>query len=90
MPKRAFLAVFAICLLTFGPQPLEAAPQAPPVDDRQLVLAEPDYALVNLPTTLRLPRHEMSFRLTHRFLANLRQNTSAETSDVPGMRTETR
>ena len=84
--------MFAIVLLAIGPRPLEAAPQDPPVsvppaevpevpDDRQLVLAEPDFALVNLPTTLRLPRHEMSFRLTHRFLANLRQNSFGDNLD---------
>jgi hypothetical protein len=37
-----------------------------------LVLAEPDFAIVNLPTTLRLPKWGQSFRLTHRFLDNLR------------------
>ena len=29
---------------------------------------EPDYTLINFPTTLRLPRHKMAFRLTHRFV----------------------
>jgi hypothetical protein len=89
MDKRALLAVFTICLLTIGAHPLEAAPQDPPVtvpppevpDERQLVLAEPDFSLVNLPTTLRLPRHEMNFRLTHRFLANLRQNSFSDNLD---------
>ncbi|RPJ84887.1 MAG: hypothetical protein EHM13_02810 [Acidobacteria bacterium] len=38
-------------------------------------LAEPDFALVALPTTLRLPRYRGNFRLTHRFLANLRQGS---------------
>jgi len=38
----------------------------------QVVLAEPEFAVVNLPTTLRLPKWGSSFRLTHRFLDNLR------------------
>ena len=46
--------------------------QAAPDDENQLVLAEPDFAVVNLPTTLRLPKWGSSFRLTHRFLDNLR------------------
>lgn len=34
---------------------------------------EPDFTLINLPTTLPLPRHKSNFRLTHRFDGNLRQ-----------------
>ena len=29
--------------------------------------AQPDFTIVALPTTLRLPRHKMAFRVTHRF-----------------------
>ena len=29
--------------------------------------AIPDFTSINLPTTLRLPRHKLSFRITHRF-----------------------
>jgi hypothetical protein len=55
------------------PPAAAAAPaQAPTDDERQLVLAEPEFAVVNLPTTLRLPKWGSSFRLTHRFLDNLR------------------
>jgi hypothetical protein len=35
--------------------------------DRDLNLAQPDFTLVNLPTTLRLPRFKSAFRVTHRF-----------------------
>lgn len=38
-------------------------------------LAEPDFSLVALPTTLPLPRYGLNFRLTHRFLANLRRGS---------------
>ena len=37
------------------------------LDDRRVDLAEPDFTLVTLPTTLRLPNHTFAFRLTHRF-----------------------
>lgn len=40
--------------------------------------AEPDFVVVNLPTTLRLPNHASSFRLTHRFAGNLRSGTFGE------------
>ena len=40
-----------------------------PADDPDLDVnkAQPDFALSALPTTLRLPRNRMAFRLTHRF-----------------------
>jgi uncharacterized beta barrel domain-containing protein DUF5777 len=41
--------------------------------DRDLNLSQPDFTLVNLPTTQRLPRHEGAFRLTHRFARPLGQ-----------------
>jgi hypothetical protein len=43
----------------------EAAPQP----------LEPDFTIVNLPTTLRLPLHKLDFRLTHRFNGNLREGS---------------
>jgi len=44
-------------------------------DDAELVLAEPDFRVLNLPSTLRLPLHGSSFQLTHRFNGNLRQGS---------------
>jgi len=41
-------------------------------DDGALDLAEPDFTVVNIPTTLRLPLHKGNFHLTHRFNGNLR------------------
>lgn len=35
--------------------------------DRQIVLAEPDFTLGALPTSLRMPRGAFAFRMTHRF-----------------------
>jgi Membrane bound beta barrel domain (DUF5777) len=36
-------------------------------DDRVLKPAEPDFTLISLPTSLRLPAGKMAFRVTHRF-----------------------
>lgn len=36
-------------------------------EDARVDPAEPDFTLVNLPTNLRLPRHRLAFRVTHRF-----------------------
>ena len=51
------------------------ARQAPDDDDAKVQAAEPDFRLINLPSTLRLPRHAMNFGLTHRFAGNLRTGT---------------
>ncbi len=65
-----------------GPPPTATTTtQGAPDDESQLVLAEPDYAVVNLPTTLRLPKWGSSFRLTHRFLDNLRTGTFGDHLD---------
>jgi hypothetical protein len=40
--------------------------------------AEPSFRLVNLPTTLMVPRHRSSFDLVHRFNGNLARNSFSE------------
>ena len=50
-----------------------AAQQPAGSDDLALNLAQPDFTLAALPTTLRLPRHKMAFRVTHRFARPLGQ-----------------
>lgn len=54
---------------------LPAAAQTPPQDDPDMDVnfAEPDFTLVALPTTLRVPRHKSAFRVTHRFSRPLGQ-----------------
>jgi hypothetical protein len=47
-------------------------------DDSDVVLAEPDFRVLNLPSTLRLPVRGASFQLTHRFNGNLRQGSFDE------------
>lgn len=44
-------------------------------DDAEVVLAEPDFRVLNLPSTLRLPLHGANFQLTHRFNGNLRRGS---------------
>jgi hypothetical protein len=70
------------------PQPASNAPESEAAnetdvtvddgDDAELVLAEPDFRVLNLPSTLRLPIHGSSFQLTHRFNGNLRQGSFSE------------
>jgi hypothetical protein len=44
-------------------------------DDERLRPLEPDFTLINLPTTLPLPLHKGNFHLTHRFNENLRRDS---------------
>lgn len=52
-------------------QPAPASGAAPaaaePRNDARLDPAEPDFTLITLPTTLRLPQFKSAFRVTHRF-----------------------
>jgi hypothetical protein len=67
------MRALAVALLLVAARPASAQePPAPAYDeDLDLDRAEPDFEVVNLPTNLRLPRHRMAFRLTHRFARDL-------------------
>jgi hypothetical protein len=56
----------------------QAAPPPADDDDAKLRPLEPDFSLVNLPTTLPLPVHAGNFHLTHRFNENLRNDSFGE------------
>lgn len=48
--------------------PTQTPPANPLLDpDRPFRPLQPDFTLINLPTTLRMPLHRSSFRITHRF-----------------------
>jgi hypothetical protein len=49
-------------------------------DPRVLQLAEPDYRVINMATTMLLPSRAMSFDLTHRFGGNLIQDGFVESA----------
>jgi hypothetical protein len=60
--------------VTSNPAPSQSAGQAgvqSADDDKALVLVEPDFKVINLSSTLRLPLHGSNFQLTHRFNGNL-------------------
>lgn len=91
MTRRSNAALWlpCVCVLLFGARPVLAQPPAAdpaqdPVivkqtpmsdDDGALDPMEPDFALINLPTTLRLPRNAGNFHLSHRFNENLRNDS---------------
>ena len=65
-----------LCVIACAFVPPALAQQTPDDDDDAKVQpAEPDYHLINLPTTLRLPVRGMNFGLTHRFVLNLRNGS---------------
>lgn len=49
-------------------QPTAAAPS-----DRAVDPSQPDFTLIGLPTTLRMPKYASAFRVTHRFTRSLAQ-----------------
>ena len=61
--NRFTLLVVAFALIT----PVASAQNVPDDPDRDLSFEQPDFTLITLPTTLRLPRFKSAFRVTHRF-----------------------
>jgi hypothetical protein len=67
-----FFTTAALMVLTAGgpvPERPTSAPQdqAAPTSERAVNPAQPDFTLIGLPTTLRMPRFASAFRVTHRF-----------------------
>src|SRR6186713_3102082 len=69
--KRRLFHVTAVALLLGFAAPLYAQTQDDP--DLDINLAQPDFTLIALPTTLRLPKFKSAFRVTHRFTRPLGQ-----------------
>jgi hypothetical protein len=70
--RRLLIMILAAVLLASSAH----AQGAPAADDPDLDpnASQPDFTIVNLPTTLRLPRMKSAFRVTHRFLRPLGQD----------------
>jgi hypothetical protein len=65
-----------LCVAAVLAWSVQAAPATAAYDeDLDPVPAEPDFNVVTLPTNLRLPRHELDFRLTHRFARGLSEGS---------------
>ena len=65
----AIAAALVTALVTLAPSPAQA--QDDP--DLDLNLSQPDFTIITLPTTLRVPRFKSAFRVTHRFTRPLGQ-----------------
>jgi hypothetical protein len=66
-PFRLVL-VFALACTAATPALAQSPAAISTVDDAVLKPAEPDYTIVSLPTSLRLPLFKSAFRITHRFI----------------------
>ena len=73
------LASTAAAQPTVAVEPQVPAATAPAYhEDLDLDPAEPDFNVINLRTNLRLPRHKLAFRLTHRFARGLSQGSVSD------------
>ncbi|MCC7415818.1 MAG: hypothetical protein IT176_01670 [Acidobacteria bacterium] len=81
MPRIPFRSITALALAFALGCAASASAQGVEDDDAALNLAEPDFGIVNLPTTLRLPKFRSNFHLAHRFNGNLRQDGLADSLD---------
>ena len=83
----ARVVVPIVLLLALMPGAAQAgqdpAPGPAPADDADLDpnASQPDFTLVNLPTTLRLPRMKSAFRVTHRFTRSLGEGDFGDVAD---------
>jgi hypothetical protein len=79
-----FFAVLLLAALALGHGTAWAQqPAPPPEDDPDLDLSfeQPDFSLIALPTTLRLPRFKSAFRMTHRFNRALGEGDFGDLAD---------
>ena len=86
--RLALILYLLATLFAAAPAVAQSAPDVAPLsstastvqqdDEAAVDRAEPDFVVVNLPTTLRLPLYKSNFRLTHRFAGNLRNGAFSE------------
>jgi hypothetical protein len=70
--------MLALVLLAIPTLALAQNPPAPTVEDdpdKDPNPSQPDFSIINLPTTLRLPKFKSAFRVSHRFTRPLGQGT---------------
>src|SRR4051812_14082445 len=63
------------------PQPQAPAPSPETTPPTRVPTVELDQAVVNVPTTMPLPRHKSYFRITHRFTRDLRRGSLGQLAE---------
>ena len=79
--SRLRLSVLSLLVAALTWPSLASAQSAPPRNapaqnddpDRDINASQPDFTLITLPTTLRVPKFRSAFRVTHRFTQSLSQ-----------------
>jgi hypothetical protein len=82
--RRAGVLLMLLLLVVPATVAAQGAPAAIPEEDdpdRDMNVAQPDFTLITLPTTLRVPRFKSAFRLTHRFNRPLGQGDFGDLAD---------
>ena len=82
MSRTVVICCAAVAALLCSPATSHAQspPPAPASDDAALNAAQPDFTIVNLPTTRRLPTMKSAFRVTHRFGRSLTRGSFADSA----------
>ena len=81
-----FLRALGLAILVFGLAAPVSAQNPPDDPDLDVNFAQPDFTLVALPTTLRLPKFKSAFRVTHRFFRPLGEGSFGDlASDFFGL-----
>lgn len=85
---RLFVLWSGLAVVGAVPALAQAPPPTPPAagaqeddPDQDPNKAQPDFGLATLATNLRLPRHKMAFRMTHRFARPLGQGDLSDLAD---------
>jgi len=83
VPRLRFVCTALFVLGTLLAVP--GAARAQDDDPKALKLAEPDFTLIALPTSLQLPRNGSAFRVTHRFTRPLNDDFGDVAADLFGI-----
>ena len=67
------------------PPPTQPVPSPDADDDTTINPAEPDFTLISLPTSLRVPKFKSAFRVTHRFARPLTGDVGGLAADLFGL-----
>lgn len=82
MPRRPIVVCsIAFAAVLFLPAVSHAQSPAPASDDGALNVVQPDFTVINLPTTLRLPKMKSAFRVTHRFGRSLTRGSFGQAAE---------
>lgn len=79
-PRAIVFTAAALLTVWTSPAAAQEMPPNPATSRAQdaMEIAEPDFRVLNLPSTLELPLHASNFQLTHRFNGNLRRGGFSE------------